>query len=48
MKVWYNKVNDSRRSMVETDDPDVRIGRDPDNIVVLRSPLVSRHHAVVR
>ncbi len=48
MKVWYNKVNESRRSMVETAADEVFIGRDADNTVVLRSPLVSRRHAVVR
>jgi pilus assembly protein CpaF len=48
VKIWYNRVNESRRSLVETDAAEVRIGRDPDNTIVLRSPLVSRHHAVVR
>ena len=48
MKVWYNKINESRRAMVETSVAEVTIGRDPSNTVVLHSPLVSRHHAVVR
>ena len=48
MKVWYNKINESRRSMVEVSETEVTIGRDPANTVVLQSPLVSRHHAVVR
>ncbi len=48
MKIWFNKVNESRRSMVEVVGDEVHIGRDPSNDVVLRSPLVSRHHAVVR
>ena len=48
MKVWYNKINESRRAMVETSGAEVTIGRDPSNTVVLQSPLVSRHHAVVR
>ncbi len=48
MKIWYNKVNESRRSMVEVTDPLVTIGRDPSNTVCLQSPLVSRQHAVVR
>ncbi len=34
--------------MVETSGAEVTIGRDPANTVVLQSPLVSRHHAVVR
>lgn len=48
MKIWYNKINESRRSMVEITTPEISIGRDPGNSVVLHSPLVSRRHAVVR
>jgi len=48
MKVWYNKLSESRRSMVEVDGPVMTVGRDPANSVCLQSPLVSRHHAVVR
>jgi len=48
MKVWYNRVNESRRSMVEVSEREISIGRDPSNAVVLASPLVSRRHAIVR
>lgn len=48
MKVWYNKISESRRSVVEVADAEVSIGRDPASSVVLASPLVSRHHATVR
>jgi pilus assembly protein CpaF len=48
MKVWFNKMHDSRRSLVEVREGDVRIGRDPSNTIVLQSPLVSKSHAVVR
>ncbi|NMC20915.1 MAG: Flp pilus assembly complex ATPase component TadA [Thermogutta sp.] len=48
MKVWYNRVNDSRRTMIEVPGNEVSIGRDEANDVVLSSPLVSRRHAVVR
>lgn len=48
MKVWYNRVNESRRGMVDVAEAEVSIGRDPSNKVVLASPLVSRCHAVVR
>ena len=48
MKVWFNKVHDSRRSLVETDDSVIRIGRDDGNTVVLQSPLVGKRQAVVR
>ncbi len=48
MRIWYNKIHESRRSLLEVDAEQVTIGRDPSNLVVLQSPLVSRHHAVVR
>ncbi|MEX0867734.1 MAG: ATPase, T2SS/T4P/T4SS family, partial [Pirellulales bacterium] len=48
MKIWYNRINESRRSMVEIDGQEVRMGRDALNDIVLNSPLVSRFHAVVR
>lgn len=48
MKIWFNKVNESRRSVVELVGEEVTIGRDPGNSVCLQSPLVSRRHAVVR
>ena len=57
MKIWFNKINESRRSIFEVEDKDengipvdveVTIGRDEANMLVLESPLVSRFHAVVR
>jgi Flp pilus assembly CpaF family ATPase len=48
MKVWFNKINESRRSVVEVPSAAITIGRDPSNQVCLQSPLVSRHHAIVR
>ncbi len=48
MKIWYNKIHDSRRSMVDLAEAEIRIGRDPSNSLVLPSPLVSREHALVR
>ena len=48
MKVWFNKVHDSRRSLIETNDSVIRIGRDDGNTVVLQSPLVGKQQAVVR
>ena len=47
MKVWYNKIHDSRRTMVEIAEAVIRIGRDGSNTIVLSSPLVSKHHAIV-
>ena len=47
MKIWFNKVHESRRSMVETDLDSIAIGRDAANQIVLNSPLVSKRQAVV-
>lgn len=47
MKVWYNKIHDSRRTMVEIADPVIHIGRHSSNTIVLQSPLVSKRHAIV-
>jgi len=48
MKVWFNKVHHSRRTMIETEDDLIAIGRDPANSIVLKSPLVSKRQAIVR
>ncbi len=48
MKVWYNRIHESRRTLLEVQGTEVTLGRDPSNTVVLDSPLVSRRHAVVR
>jgi pilus assembly protein CpaF len=48
MKIWYNKINESRRNVVEVAGNQITIGRDASNTVCLQSPLVSRQHAVVR
>ena len=48
MKIWFNKINESRRSVVEVSGSQITIGRDLSNMVCLQSPLVSRQHAVVR
>lgn len=57
MKIWFNRINDSRRSVFEIDDRnddgdelaiEVTIGRDESNMLVLESPLVSRNHALIR
>src|SRR5436190_2193720 len=47
MKVWYNKIHDSRRTMVEIADSVIHIGLDGANTIVLASPLVSKRHAIV-
>ncbi|MCA9054725.1 MAG: Flp pilus assembly complex ATPase component TadA, partial [Planctomycetaceae bacterium] len=48
MKIWYNKVHESRRLMLEVEGDEVTIGRDGKNRLVLRSPLISKQQAVVR
>jgi pilus assembly protein CpaF len=48
MKVWFNRISESRRSMIDLDGSEFRIGRGQDNDIILTSPLVSRQHAVVR
>ena len=48
MKVWFNKVHESRRQVVDVAGGELTIGRDAGNTLVLASPLVSRRHAVVR
>src|SRR5688572_10131019 len=48
MKVWFNRIDESRRTLVDQAAAEINIGRDPTNHVVLKSPLVSRNHAVVR
>src|SRR5688572_25773377 len=48
MKVWFHKLHESRRSLLELAGPEITIGRDATCDVVLASPLVSRRHAVVR
>jgi Flp pilus assembly CpaF family ATPase len=47
MKVWFNKVHESRRQVFESEKDSISIGRDPANDVVLKSPLVSKRQAVV-
>ena len=47
MKIWFNKVHESHRAMVEVGGGPITIGREPGNTVVLNSPLVSRRHAIV-
>ncbi len=48
MKIWFNKIHDSRRQSIETEEPTISVGRDRSNVLVLHSPLVSKRQAVVR
>ena len=33
MKIWFNKISESRRSMVEVPDTEITVGRDPEHRV---------------
>ena len=48
MKIWYNKIHESKRNLFETDLDEIKLGRDPDNTIVLKSPLVSKHQALIK
>jgi Flp pilus assembly CpaF family ATPase len=48
MKIWYNKIHESRRALLETEEEVVHIGRDAANLLVLKSPLVAKRQAIVR
>ncbi len=48
MRLWYNQVHDSRRSLLETEQDLITIGRDRTNVLSLNSPLVSKRQALLR
>ncbi len=48
MKIWFNKVHDSRRQQIETEETEISIGRDRANVLTLQSPLVSKRQAIIR
>ena len=48
MKVWFNKVHESRRQSLEIDQSEITIGRDRSNVLVLQSPMVSKRQAKAR
>jgi hypothetical protein len=48
VKIWFNKIHDSRRAMIEVaEGAEVSIGRDAGNTLILKSPLVSKRQAIV-
>lgn len=47
MKIWYNNVIDTDRRMVDVQGSRIRIGRSPHNDIVLESPFVAEHAAVL-
>src|SRR5262249_18437253 len=47
MRIWYNNILDNSREAVDIRGNRVRIGRNPDNDVVLNSPCVAPEAAVL-
>lgn len=47
MRVWYNNVVDTQRRLFQIEGERIRIGRDPNNDLVLHSPYVARQAAVL-
>src|SRR5947207_2128272 len=47
MRIWYNNILDNTREAVDIRSNRVRIGRNPDNDVVLNSPCVAPEAAVL-
>lgn len=47
MKIWYHKLNESQRTLIETDETLISIGRNPSNVIQLSSPLISQKQAIV-
>ncbi len=48
MRIWYNQLHESQRSVLDLPGDEVTIGRDRTNALVLTSPLIARHQAVLR
>lgn len=47
MKIWFNNVIDTERNVAEVTGNRVRIGRSPDNDIVLASPFIAGEAAVL-
>lgn len=47
MKIWYNNVIDSNRTLVEVKGNRIRIGRSPQNEIVLNSPYIANEAVVM-
>ena len=48
MRIWYNQLHESQRSLLDVPGDEVTIGRDRSNMLVLASPLVAKQQAVLR
>lgn len=48
MRIWFNKIHDSRRQLLEASGDEITIGRERGNTLILSSPLVAKQQAVVK
>ena len=48
MRIWYNQLHESQRSLLDVPGDEVTIGRDRTNTLVLASPLIARQQAILR
>ncbi len=48
MRIWYNQLHESQRSLLDVPGDEVTIGRERSNALVLASPLVARQQAVLK
>ncbi len=48
MRIWFNKIHDSRRQLLEVSGDEITIGRERGNTLILSSPLVAKQQAVVK
>lgn len=48
MRIWYNQLHESQRSLLDVPGDEVTIGRDRSNMLVLASPLVAKQQAILR
>lgn len=48
MRIWFNQLHESQRSLADFPQEEVTIGRDRDNLLVLPSPLIAKQQAILR
>ena len=48
MRIWYNQLHESQRSLLDVPSDEVTIGRDRTNTLVLASPLIAKQQAILR
>lgn len=48
MRIWFNQLHESQRSLADLPGEEITIGRDRSNSLVLPSPLIARQQAILR